>query len=97
MGMDYWVDRNFNDVEDRSILDLPSASGRQALKTDPVLGDLHRKAVVWRQDRFRTLMADEDWRSLYGRLLLTPPSRALGRSEAEAIWALQQRASVVLG
>jgi hypothetical protein len=87
--MDYWVDRNFNDVADDSILSLPTAPLREALHQDDVLRDLHRKAVDWRRARFAALMVEEPWRALYGRLLMTPSSRALGRAEALAILALR--------
>lgn len=70
--MSYWVDRNFSDVEDRSILSLPRAPIEDAR-----LDELHRAAVAWRKDRFRQLMRDEVWQGLYGRLLLAPPSRVL--------------------
>lgn len=87
-GLDagYWVERNFCDVEDRSILALDSRAGRKALHADPVLGRLHRTAVAWRQDRFRTLMREDDWRSLYGQLRMAGPTRVLTQAEAESIW-----------
>jgi hypothetical protein len=83
----YWVDRNFADVEDRTILRMAGVSAplRAALHADPVLGPLHRAAVDWRRARFAALMAEEPWRALYGRLKMTPPSRALPPAEAEAI------------
>ncbi len=87
-GLDagYWVERNFDAVEDRSILGLDSRGLREPLHADPVLGPLHRVAVAWRHDRFRTLMQDDAWRSLYGQLLMTGPTRVLNRDEAESIW-----------
>jgi hypothetical protein len=97
LGLDYWVERNFDAIEDRSILDLASDMLRQSLRDDSQLGPLHRAAVVWRQERFLGLMADEAWRSLYGRLLMAPPSRLLGRDEAEAIWTMQRKAILVSG
>ncbi len=70
--MSYWVDRNFRDEEDRSILDLAP---------DPVedaeLARLHAAAVDWRRSRFRELMQEEPWQALFGRLLMTPPTRPL--------------------
>ena len=59
---------------------------REALLRDPVLGPLHHAAVAWRKARFTTLMGEDGWRGLYGRLLMTPPSRILPRSQAETIW-----------
>jgi hypothetical protein len=97
LGLDYWVERNFDADEDCSILDLASAMLRQTLHDDPVLGPLHRAAVNWRQKTFLILMGEEPWRSLYGRLLMAPASRLLGREEAEAIWTMRRRAVLVSG
>ncbi|MFN5997915.1 MAG: glycosyltransferase family 2 protein [Paracoccaceae bacterium] len=87
-GLDagYWVERNFNAVEDRSIQALDSRNVRAALHEDPVLGPLHHAAVAWRHQRFRALMQDDAWRSFYGQLLMAGPTRVLERSEAESIW-----------
>lgn len=86
LGMDYWVERNFCDAEDRSILALESRALRDALHGDPVLKRLHATAVDWRHARFKALMAVEPLRALYGRLLMTPPSRALDPDTARTIW-----------
>ena len=87
-GLDvgYWVERNFDTEEDRTILALDSRALRAALHADPVLGALHRTAVAWRQARFRQLMQEDAWRSLYGQLLMAGPTRVLERDEAEAVW-----------
>ncbi|MBI1218765.1 MAG: glycosyltransferase family 2 protein [Rhodobacteraceae bacterium] len=91
--MAYWVDRNFCDVEDSAIDALTPA--RRAilaeLRADPVLGPLHAAAVAWRRARFAALMTAEPWRALYGRLLMTPPTRALSRAEAALILAHARR------
>lgn len=91
----YWVERNFCDVEDLSIARLRDGAAplRAALLEDPVLGPLHLAAIAWRQHRFATLMAaDEGWRALFGRLLMTPPTRALSAAEARLIWRPGARA-----
>ncbi len=87
-GLDagYWVERNFDAEEDRTILMLKSGDLRADLQGDPVLGPLHRAAVEWRHRRFRQLMQEDAWRSLYGQLLMAGPTRVLGRAEAESIW-----------
>ena len=87
-GLDagYWVERNFVNEEDRSILALNSRGLRADLHADPVLDRLHRAAVAWRQDRFRQLMQEDEWRSFYGQILMAGPTRVLDRSEAESIW-----------
>jgi Glycosyl transferase family 2 len=86
--MGYWVDRNFSDVNDASILDLdPFVQPLiEEFKSDPVLCGLHQQAVAWRHTRFADLMTDEPWRALFGRLLLTPASRALTADQARLIW-----------
>ena len=87
-GLDagYWVERNFDAVEDRSILALESRGLREGLQADAVLGPLHQAAVDWRHARFRALMQDDAWRSLYGQLLMAGPTRVLDKAEAESIW-----------
>ena len=85
--MGYWVERNLCDVVDISVQSLDSADLRDALHADPVLGALHRQAVAWRQTRFASLMAEEPWRALFGRLLMTRPSRALSPAEAALLFA----------
>jgi len=78
--LSYWVERNFSSDEDRSILrhDPRVAPLSAALRADPVLGALHDAAVAWRRARFHTLMEEEAYRSLMGRLMLAPPSAPLG-------------------
>ena len=83
--MGYWVERNFSDVEDRSISALNSGPVRAALLDDPVLHALHHAAVGWRHDRFATLMQTEPWRAFFGRLLMNPPSRVLTAHQARHI------------
>ncbi len=97
LNMDYWVERNFNQEEDRSVLALESRNLRDSLRADPELGRLHAAALAWRKARFRSLMAEDGWRSLYGRLLMTPPTRALSQQEAETIWKPRRPADIVSG
>lgn len=83
--MSYWCDRNFCDVEDRSISQLNAAAERQFLHADPILSDLHHAAVAWRHQKFATLMTEEPYRALFGRLMMTPPARALPAEVANRI------------
>ena len=82
--MSYWVERNFGSVDDRSILRHAAATAplRADLRADPVLGPLHDAAVAWRHRRFETLMAEEPYRALFGRLLVTPESCPLSAAMA---------------
>lgn len=83
--MSYWCDRNFWTDDDRSILSVDNGPELARLRADPLLADLHAKAVSWRRSRFAELMAEEPWRALYGRLMLTPPARHLSAQDAEHI------------
>ncbi|WP_053079070.1 glycosyltransferase family 2 protein [Puniceibacterium sp. IMCC21224] len=76
LGLDYWVERNFNTDEDRSILALGPATTaiRAQFAADPVLAGLHIDAVTWRHARLEALMQEEPYRALMGRLLMAPPS-----------------------
>ncbi|WP_050528195.1 glycosyltransferase family 2 protein [Pseudorhodobacter aquimaris] len=87
--MGYWVERNFCDVQDSTIAEISprSAPLLAALKTDATLAALHHTAVKWRHDRFAALMQHETWRSLFGRLLMCPPTRCLTATQAKLIWS----------
>jgi len=84
LGLDYWVERNFNTDADTSIAALAPARGalHDALTADPILAHLHAQAVAWRHARFNVLMQQEPFRALFGRLLMTPPSRPVSRKAA---------------
>ena len=51
-------------------------------------------AVAWRHARLESLLGEEVWRGLYGRLMMTPPARPLDTAEHEilASHALRTRA-----
>ncbi|NHB76918.1 glycosyltransferase family 2 protein [Rhodobacter calidifons] len=87
-GLDagYWIERNFDTEEDRTILALDSRALRDDLRRDQALGAMHAAAVAWRHARFHALMRHDTWRSLYGQLLMAGPARVLTREEAESIW-----------
>jgi len=79
LGLDYWVERNFNTDTDTSISNLAPArnSALAQLKSDETLAQLHENAVKWRKARFLDLMQDEPYRALFGRLMMTPPSQPI--------------------
>lgn len=78
-GMDYWCDRNWSAVEDKSILSTQAARrDRIAMyRSDQQLAALHQNAVDWRKKTFQELMLEEENRALFGRLLMTPPARII--------------------
>ncbi|MDU9003478.1 glycosyltransferase family 2 protein [Sedimentitalea todarodis] len=87
LGMEYWVDRNFNTDTDDSIarthpLRAPILAD---LHADPRLADLHRAAVGWRHARFFKLMEQEPYRALYARLLMTPASKPINHATATTL------------
>lgn len=97
--MSYWVERNFCTEEDTSIArHAPAlAAGMAELMADAVLARLHAAAVAWRHSRIAELLLEEPFRALFGRLLLTPPSRPLPPAFAARMMALALRAQKARG
>ena len=99
LDMDYWVERNFNQCEDKSIDALADQRDARmaALRSDPHLNDLHEAAVGWRMARFDALMKDDEPRALFGRLLMTPPSQSVPAEAARfmAGYAVRSHAKMV--
>lgn len=92
--MSYWVERNFCTEEDRSIARYAPATAAvlAELRADATLEALHRAAVRWRHARIEALMLEEEFRALFGRLMLAPPSRPLPPALAERMRAMGLRA-----
>lgn len=84
LGLDYFVERNFNIEEDTSIQANAQVrnTALQELRTDPTLAALHDAAVNWRKDRFDVLLRQEPFRALFGRLMMAPPTQPLSRQAA---------------
>lgn len=85
LGMDYWVERNFCTDTDTTIRRYDTARDAEwaKLRADPTLAALHDEAVAWRKNRFEALMEDEPFRALFGRLLMTPPTRPVPPKAAQ--------------
>ncbi|MEO0939692.1 MAG: glycosyltransferase family 2 protein [Pseudomonadota bacterium] len=84
LGLDYWVERNWNTDEDTSVLRIYEASIplRRVMCTDAVQ-HLHAEAARWRMERFNILMQEEPYRALFGRLAMTPPSAPVPQNVAQ--------------
>lgn len=84
LGLDYWVERNFNTEQDTSISALAPARDAELarLKADPDLAALHNSAVSWRKTRFEALLQQEPFRALFGRLMMTPPTQPIPQKAA---------------
>jgi hypothetical protein len=85
LGLDYWVERNWNTETDTSINAL--APARDALlanlKKDAALAAMHAEAVDWRKARFEALLGQDPFRALFGRLLMAPPSQPIPLKAAQ--------------
>lgn len=92
IGMDYWCERNWCEVEDTSIQKTEAPRQAQLAKfmSDPKVADLHHAAVKWRKQHFRKLMQDEPNRALFGRLMLSPPARPIPMQDAQRIYSFAQ-------
>lgn len=79
IDLTYWVERNFNIVEDTSIAHLATATRAvlDQLLALPGMAALHGAAIANHHAKFETLMQDEAELKLYGRLLLTASSTPL--------------------
>ncbi|APG46494.1 glycosyltransferase family 2 protein [Phaeobacter porticola] len=87
LGMDYWVERNFNTDEDDSIARYRPArvAISDLLREDVKLARQHQHSVDWRHSHFRTLMQQDAYRTLFSRLLMTPPSRLISPVTARTL------------
>lgn len=94
LGLDYWVERNFNVEEDQTIrqLDPVVAKFRAEFAKDSQLAELHDKSVTWRKETFDKLMLEEPYRALFGRLLMTPPTQPVPLNAARFLSSYGNRA-----
>lgn len=92
LDVDYWVERNFCTDEDTSIHALDISDELDRLHADPELARLHAAAAQWRKDRFDELMLHEPYRALFGRLLMTPPTRPVPPQAARFLIQYANRA-----
>ncbi|SEO59230.1 Glycosyl transferase family 2 [Salinihabitans flavidus] len=67
----YWVERNFNTVEDRSIAAMrPATEARlEALRAIPGLADLHETSVAWHRARFEEMVRTPEHQRLLVQIL----------------------------
>ena len=94
IGLDYWVERNFNAVEDRSI--LRHRDGVQAavadLLSDPVVRDLHEAGIAHRRARIDALLRDHDVFRLFSLLAQSPDTPVLPADVQIALCRLRRHA-----
>ncbi|PIE16370.1 MAG: glycosyl transferase family 2 [Rhodobacterales bacterium] len=96
IGLGYWVERNFNTVQDTSIQRFSVQTQRKLdqLRLIPELEALHQTAFAHHQQQFDRMMQDRDHIQLFWHLALAagsePPGRALARAQVGRIIAAQQ-------
>lgn len=85
----YWVERNFNTVEDRSALYLAKAAQAEKTKLLAVPGvfDQHARGLAWRAEAFESLMQSEENYALYTRCLLSAGSAEISAAQARDLFA----------
>ncbi len=83
LDLGYWAERNFNQVEDRSIDRIAAAKAARLadLRADAELRRLHDAACAWHKARIATLLQKPDLAQLFLRLVITETA-ALPLSEA---------------
>lgn len=71
IDLGYWVDRNFNSVENTAALRMAPRLREQiaALTALPGVADLHAATLRWHRDRFAALVKTQAGYDLYGQLL----------------------------
>jgi hypothetical protein len=99
LGLDYWVERNFNADQDTSIQRMHAASDAivTELRSDNQLDKLHKSAVQWRHTRFEELMLLEPFRALFGRLLMASPTRPVSQKAASFMIQFANKARAARG
>lgn len=87
IDLSYWVDRNFNTVEDRSIEKIGplSAPILAAYQSDETLARLHEQSVIWRQKQIRLLLTESDAFYLYARTIQAGSTAVLPKTQQRAL------------
>ncbi len=95
IGMDYWVDYNFNSDQDTSVSRYRSARAARAadLKSDAKLQKLHDKACEWRHKRFAELLESEPERAFFARLMMAGQTTPLTEHTARQLISVAMRAN----
>ena len=86
--LDYWLERNFDAVEDPSLARHAPALAEDVaalLAADPELAVLHAQAEEWRRRRIAELTGQLDPFYLYAALLSSGPTRVLPMADQQAL------------
>lgn len=88
IDLGYWVERNFNTVEDRTILAVPSEAELARLRALPGMADLEAQARRWHREKFAALLKDPIEYNLFGQLLMVANSTPVSAKMAAKIYNL---------
>ncbi|SDW82574.1 glycosyltransferase family 2 protein [Paracoccus sanguinis] len=90
----YWVERNFNAVEDLSIQrHLPGIeAGIAALRADPEVARLHDAGIAHRRARIAALLREHESFLLYSHLVQVPDTPVLPMDQQLALCELRRHA-----
>lgn len=94
VDLTYWVERNFNTEDNRSIEAMRPATeaAMQKLLAIPGLDQLHRQALNWHRARFDTLIADPIEHRLLVHILTAASSAVLPLETQRFLVRMYQRA-----
>ncbi len=92
IDLTYWVERNFNTVEDVSISRMAEGTSGTLteIKALPGMADLHKAAIAHHHAAFEDILKDETEVKLYGRLLLAASSTPLPPEDIRTLVKLFQ-------
>lgn len=94
IDLTYWVERNFNCVEDTSIERHARATQHEltAMLDLPGIADLHAAAYAYHHETFAQMLKDPVTVQLFGRLLLADGSTPLSKETIERLIGLYRAA-----
>ncbi len=84
----YWTDRNFNTIEDTSMLLHADAIrlGIDALKADVDVVRLHDAGVAWRAQKVQELLTDSSFFYMMARILQMPGTQVLNETDQKSLF-----------
>ena len=98
IDLGYWIERNFDAVEDRRILRHLPAVRQQiaAFLADPELARLHGAGIAWRRARIAEALLDDRRSLLFTRLAQAPSTPVLPMELQRRLFRLRSRAQAAL-
>lgn len=94
VGLNYWIERNFNTVEDTSIAAMRPATEAQFKKllNLPGVEALHMQAVAWHQSQANALIGDPDVHKLLTQIIAAGSSEVVPKNLQKQLISWYHRA-----